>query len=66
MLCKSFDITVITNIQNYKNLESKVYTLPKSVDQKIAATKLKLMGGQLEILSDDQLNYLDSWEFGTS
>ena len=52
--------------ENYKNLESKVYTLPKSVDQKIAATKLKLMGGQLEILSDDQLNYLDSWEFGTS
>lgn len=51
---------------NYKNLESKVYTLPKSVDQKIAATKLKLMGGQLEILSDEQLNYLDSWEFGTS
>ena len=51
---------------NYENLESKVYTLPKSVDQKIAATKLKLMGGQLEILSDEQLNYLDSWEFGTS
>ena len=43
---------------NHENLESKVYTLPKSVDQKIAATKLKLMGGQLEILSDDQLNYL--------
>ncbi len=52
--------------ENYKNLESKVYTLPNSVDQKIAATKLKLMGGQLEILSDEQLNYLDSWEFGTS
>ena len=52
--------------ENYENLEPKVYTLPKSVDQKIAATKLKLMGGQLEILSDDQLNYLDSWEFGTS
>ena len=51
---------------NHENLESKVYTLPKSVDQKIAATKLKLMGGQLEILSDEQLNYLDSWEFGTS
>ena len=52
--------------KNYENLEPKVYTLPKSVDQKIAATKLKLMGGQLEILSDDQLHYLDSWEFGTS
>ena len=52
--------------ENYENLDPKVYTLPKSVDQKIAATKLKLMGGQLEILSDEQLNYLDSWEFGTS
>ena len=52
--------------ENYENLEPKVYTLPKSVDQKIAATKLKLMGGQLEILTDEQLNYLDSWEFGTS
>ena len=52
--------------ENYENLDPKVYTLPKSVDQKIAATKLKLMGGQIEILSDDQLHYLDSWEFGTS
>ena len=51
---------------NYKNLENKVYTLPKAVDQKIAATKLKLMGGQLEVLTEDQVVYLDSWEFGTS
>jgi len=51
---------------NHINLENKVYTLPKSVDQQIAATKLKLMGGQLEILTEDQIAYLDSWEFGTS
>ena len=51
---------------NHINLDNKVYTLPKSVDQKIAATKLKLMGGQLEILTEDQIAYLDSWEFGTS
>ena len=51
---------------NYKDLENKVYTLPKAVDQKIAATKLKLMGGQLEVLTEDQVVYLDSWEFGTS
>jgi len=51
---------------NYKELESKVYTLPKEVDIKIAATKLSLMGGELEILSDQQIKYLDSWEHGTS
>ena len=51
---------------NYKKLESKVYTLPEEVDIKIAATKLSLMGGELEILSDEQIKYLDSWEHGTS
>ena len=39
---------------------------PKEVDIKIAATKLNLMGGELEILSDEQIKYLDSWEHGTS
>ena len=51
---------------NYKKLESKVYTLPKEVDLKIAATKLGLMGGELEIVTEEQIKYLDSWEHGTS
>ena len=51
---------------NYKELEPKVYTLPSEVDLKIAATKLELMGGELEILTKEQLDYLDSWEHGTS
>ena len=51
---------------NYKQLEPKVYTLPSEVDLKIAATKLELMGGELEILTKEQIDYLDSWEHGTS
>ena len=51
---------------NYKELEPKVYTLPGEVDLKIAATKLELMGGELEILTKEQIDYLDSWEHGTS
>ncbi len=51
---------------NYKKLDPKVYTLPSEVDLKIAATKLGLMGGELEILTEEQVNYLDSWEHGTS
>ena len=51
---------------NYKELKPKVYTLPTEVDLKIAATKLELMGGELEILTKEQIDYLDSWEHGTS
>jgi adenosylhomocysteinase len=51
---------------NYQELEPKVYTLPSEVDLKIAATKLELMGGELEILTKEQIDYLDSWEHGTS
>ena len=51
---------------NHEELEPKVYTLPNEVDLKIAATKLGLMGGELEILTKEQIDYLDSWEHGTS
>ena len=47
-------------------IRDRVYTLPKEVDLKIAATKLGLMGGELEILTEEQIKYLDSWEHGTS
>ena len=49
-----------------EELLPKVYTLPNEVDLKIAATKLGLMGGELEILTKEQIDYLDSWEHGTS
>ena len=52
--------------ENHEDLEPKVYTLPNEVDLKIAATKLGLMGGELEILTKEQIEYLDSWEHGTS
>ena len=51
---------------NHEDLEPKVYTLPNEVDLKIAATKLGLMGGELEILTKEQIEYLDSWEHGTN
>ena len=51
---------------NHETLENIVYTLPKEVDQEIAQKKLLLMGGELQVLSDEQKEYLTSWEFGTS
>ena len=45
---------------NHEDLEPKVLYLPNEVDLKIAATKLGLMGGELEILTKEQIEYLGS------
>jgi len=46
-------------------LESKVLRLPDSIDQHVAAIALEALGGGLEQLTPEQVEYLSSWEFGT-
>jgi len=48
-----------------KNLERKVYTVPKSIDRKVARLKLKTMGVEIDALTGEQKKYLSSWEMGT-
>jgi len=52
-------------IQNADSLEAKVYTLPDYLDEEVARLKLAALGGGLEILSDEQVEYLASWQHGT-
>lgn len=52
-------------IQNASELEAKVYTLPDHLDHEVARLKLEALGGGLEILSNEQVEYLSSWEHGT-
>ncbi len=47
------------------DLESKVLRLPDSIDQDVAAIALEALGGGLEKLTPEQVEYLSSWEFGT-
>lgn len=53
-------------VKNRKNLENKVYTLPTSTDEQIAALKLKAMGISIDSLTDQQYEYLHSWSTGTA
>ena len=46
-------------------LENKVYGVPEEIDQEIARLKLDGMGIQIDVLTDQQLKYLNSWEEGT-
>jgi len=52
-------------VNNHEKFEKKVYTLPESVDQNIAALKLKSMGISIDKLTPEQKKYLASWEMGT-
>jgi adenosylhomocysteinase len=51
--------------KNYKRLKKQVYTVPKELDEFIAALKLKSMGIKIDKLTKEQKKYLLSWESGT-
>ncbi len=47
-------------------LQTKVYVVPKDIDEKIAELKLKSMGITIDELTEEQKKYLSSWEMGTT
>jgi adenosylhomocysteinase len=51
--------------ENGSSLEPKVYVLPEELDHDVARLKLESMGCGLEILTQEQIDYLNSWEHGT-
>lgn len=53
-------------IQNRGKLETKVYVLPKDLDQKVASLKLSAMGISIDSLTAEQIAYLSSWNEGTA
>jgi adenosylhomocysteinase len=52
-------------VKNGKNLEKKVYTVPKEIDDNIAALKLETLGIKYDKLTKEQIEYLSSWTIGT-
>ena len=49
-------------VKNKGKLENKLYTLPESVDKSIAELKLKTMGIEIDTLTPEQEEYLNSWK----
>ncbi len=52
-------------VQHREELENQVHTIPEAIDQEIARLKLKLMGIEIDTLTEEQSKYLSSWEVGT-
>ena len=50
---------------NAASLEKKVYSVPADIDREIARLKLEAMHVKLDVLTAQQVAYLNSWEEGT-
>ena len=50
---------------NHDKLENQVYVVPAEIDKEIASFKLQAMGIKIDVLSDEQMSYLTSWQEGT-
>ncbi|BAJ50365.1 adenosylhomocysteinase [Candidatus Caldarchaeum subterraneum] len=52
-------------IKNVEKLGKHVYTVPREIDEAVAALKLAAFGVELEKLTPRQLDYMRSWMAGT-
>ncbi|MBU1726150.1 MAG: adenosylhomocysteinase [Candidatus Omnitrophica bacterium] len=51
--------------KNYSDMKKNVYGVPREIDERIAALKLKSLGIKIDTLTEEQEKYLASWEMGT-
>jgi len=51
--------------KKFESFENRVYVVPKKIDDRIAALKLKSMGINIDRLTAEQKKYLASWDMGT-
>ena len=52
-------------IKNADKLENKVYGVPDEIDAEIARLKLEAMDINIDVLTEEQTKYLNSWQEGT-
>ncbi len=52
-------------VKSKGKLEKKVYSVPEAIDTQIAALKLASMGVAIDTLTQEQKEYLASWQEGT-
>jgi len=52
-------------IKNADKMKNQVYEVPAEIDAEIARLKLENMGIDIDILTEEQVKYLSSWQEGT-
>lgn len=52
-------------VDHSSTLEKKVYSVPEKIDREIARIKLEAMDISVDVLTSEQVKYLNSWKEGT-
>jgi len=52
-------------VKEAKNLTAGVHNVPTEIDKEVARLKLKSMGSDIDVLTPEQVKYLNSWEHGS-
>ena len=58
-------LSAVHMIENAGKMENRVYSVPEAIDHEIARIKLASMGIDIDVLTEEQIAYLNSWEEGT-
>ena len=51
--------------QSAQGLERKVFPVPRDIDEEVGRLKLRALGIEIDLLTEEQQQYLESWEIGT-
>jgi adenosylhomocysteinase len=51
--------------RHHGGMEKRVYDVPPEIDVEVARLKLEALGTEIDVLSEQQIRYLSSWEGGT-
>jgi adenosylhomocysteinase len=52
-------------LKEAKNLAAGLHNVPVEIDKEVARLKLESMGGKIDVLTEAQDLYLNSWEHGS-
>ncbi len=52
-------------VKHHKDLKNQVYVVPERIDRNIAELKLMSMGIDIDVLTQAQKDYMNSWQMGT-
>ena len=52
-------------VENSTDMDHDVHSVPHEIDEEIASLKLNALDVEIDELTDEQEEYMDSWQFGT-
>ncbi|MCQ2070379.1 MAG: adenosylhomocysteinase [archaeon] len=56
---------IVYMVENHDKLANEVIRVPDEIDNELALVKLRTLGIEIDSLTEDQYNYIHSWQEGT-